>query len=231
MSRTRALTALRPDPGQDGTPDEMSGTPITFEEVAELGFAKQVSAGPVNNGDGTYTVTFEFRLENTGNIDLSGIQLQDNLDDVFGTDCAYSIDGLSSSAFTVNPGYDGSADINLLAGTDELKSWNSGAVYLAVTAGPCDMLGTFENSAEASGTTPAGDVVTDISQSGPEPDPDGDGPGNNSDVTEFEFGEDAEFGAAKRVTSIANNGDGTYTVGFEVRLENSGDVSLSRVFR
>jgi hypothetical protein len=225
----QSVNGSTPDPGQDGAPEEMSDTPISFEEEAVLGLAKQVSTGPVNNGDGTYTLTFEFRLENTGNIDLSDIQLQDDLDAVFGTNCDYTIDGLSSSEFTVNPAYDGSTDINLLSGTDELKSWNSGAVYLTVTAGPCDMLGTFANSAEASGTTPTGATVMDTSQEGPEPDPDGDGPGNNSEDTEFEFDEDAELGAAKRVTNITNNGDGTYTVGFEVKIENSGDVNLSDI--
>jgi hypothetical protein len=217
-------------PDRMGTPDEMSDTPISFTEEGVLGLAKQVSAGPVNNGDGTYTLTFEFRLENTGNVDLSDIQIQDDLDAVFGANnCDYTIDGLSSAAFTVNPMYDGSADINLLSGTDVLKSWQSGAVYLTITAGPCDMLGTFENTAEASGTTPAGDPVTDTSQEGPEPDPNGNGPGDNSDVTEFDFDEMPEIGAAKRVSEIISNGDGTYRVEFEIKVENSGDVNLSGI--
>ncbi|NBC07142.1 MAG: DUF11 domain-containing protein, partial [Bacteroidetes bacterium] len=222
-----SVNGSSPDPNQDGSPGEMSDTPISFEEVAMLGLAKQVAAGPVNNGDGTYTLTFEFRLENTGNIDLSGVQLQDDLDAVFGANCAYTIDGLSSSAFTVNPAYDGSADINLLSGTDELKAWNSGAVYLTVTAGPCDMLGTFANSAEASGTTPTGNTVTDISQEGPEPDPDGNGPGDNSEPSEFDFDQMPSLGVAKREVQTELLPDGSANVTFEFNLENFGNVNLS----
>jgi hypothetical protein len=228
-----SVNGSTPDPGQDGTPDEMSDTPISFTEEGVLGLAKQVSAGPVNNGDGTYTLTFEFRLENTGNVDLSDIQIQDDLDAVFGANnCDYSIDGLSSAAFTVNPAYDGSTNINLLSGTDVLKSWQSGAVYLTITAGPCDMLGTFENTAEASGTTPAGDPVTDTSQEGPEPDPNGNGPGDNSEETEFDFEEMPMYGVSKRVISqpVASPvGNGFFRFTYEIRVENTGDVILDNV--
>ena len=57
--------------------------------------------------DGSANVTFEFNLENFGNVDLSGISLVDDLSATFGTPCEVSVMSLTSDDFIVNAAYDG----------------------------------------------------------------------------------------------------------------------------
>lgn len=215
---------------EDDNPDEDASTSVSFEEDPVLGLSKRVSQGPLSNGDGTYSLTFEIRVENNGNINLDSLQVTDDLADVFDTDCSWQIDGTASEEFTINEAYNGDSNTELLRGDDELKSWNEGAIYVHLTVGPCSDLGPFTNSATGTAKTPIGEEVMDISQTGSEPDPDGDGETDDNDVaTEFEFEENPVIGGAKRVTSVVNNGDGSYQVTYEFNIENFGDVELDSV--
>gem|GEM_PF-745728 len=215
---------------EDDMPNEDASTSVSFEEDPVLGLSKRVSQGPLSNGDGSYSLTFEIRVENNGNINLDSLQVGDDLTSVFDSDCDWTIDGLASEEFTLNDSYNGETDTLLLRGDDELKSWNEGAIYIHLTVGPCSDLGPFTNSATGTAKTPTGEEVMDISQTGSEPDPDGDGETDDNDVaTEFEFDENPVIGGAKRVTSVVNNGDGSYQVTYEFNIENFGDVDLDSI--
>ncbi|MEM9017630.1 MAG: LEPR-XLL domain-containing protein, partial [Verrucomicrobiota bacterium] len=52
-STNRGINDLSGDPSDNSTP-----TPVTFAETPQIGAAKAVTAGPVNNGDGTYSLTY-----------------------------------------------------------------------------------------------------------------------------------------------------------------------------
>jgi len=223
-----------PDPDGDGNadePGENDPTPITFVEGPAIGAAKAVT-GVVNNGDGTYTLSYSFVVENLGDVALSGVQVTDDLATTFAGAAAFSVVSVTSADFAVNAGYDGSTDTDLLAGTDVLAVGGSGSLALVVTVTPGTDLGPYENLAIAAGTSPGGVTVTDTSDDGVEPDPDGDGnadePGEN-DPTPITFAEAPAIGVAKRVTSAVNNLDGTYTVSYDLVVENLGDVVLSGV--
>ena len=215
---------------EDDSPDEDASTSVSFSEDPILGLAKRVSEGPLSNGDGTYSLTFEIRVENNGNINLDSLQVTDDLEDVFDTDCDWTIDGLSSEEFTVNDSYDGIDDIELLRGDDELKNWNEGAIYIDLTVGSCTDLGPFTNHAIGTAKTPTGEDVMDVSQTGSEPDPDGDGETDDNDAaTEFEFEENPIIGVSKRAVEVINHSDGSATVTYEFNIENFGDVNLDSI--
>ena len=217
-----------PDPNGDNDPDEESPTPFSLTEEPNLGLAKYLSHEPINNGDGTYTVTFCIRVENNGNVNIDSLGITDDLDATFGASCIYDVTGINSEEFQVNTGYNGSSDTELLVAGEEIKSWDEGEICITVNVGPCDDLGPFTNTAIGTGETPTGVPVTDVSQSGSNPDPDGDGdPTNNDEPTEFEFAENPIIGIAKRAVNVENLPDGSATVTYEFNVRNYGNVGVS----
>ncbi|MFK8017821.1 MAG: hypothetical protein AB8G17_20525, partial [Gammaproteobacteria bacterium] len=216
------------DPNGNGDPtDDTTPTPVSFTETPQIGTAKTVTA-PVNNGDGTYDVTYTVLIENTGDVPLDDVQATDSLVTTF-SGASFTVAAPTSADFAVNGGFNGNADTALLAGTDTLAGGASGTVSFVVTVTPGSNLGPYNNAATASGTSPAGTPVNDLSQNGTDVDPDGNGnPGNNSVPTPVTFTQAPEIGAAKAVTAgPVNNGDGSYDLTYTITVENTGDVALS----
>jgi len=214
------------DPTDDGTP-----TPVSFTEAPEIGVAKRVSAGPSSNGDGTFTLTYTLQVENSGDGPLSAVQLNDDLGAAFAGATGFTVNGVTVTGgpLTANPGYTGVApNTALLAGTDALAPGGAGSVAVTVTVTPGLDLGPYDNSALGRGRSPSAAVVQDTSTDGTVPDADGNGdPTDDGVPTPVTFVEAPELGAAKRVVSgPAGNGDGTYTLTYAVRVENSGDAAI-----
>ncbi len=158
--------------------------PIGVEEPA-LGLAKQlVSVERVEGSATLFEIAFTFRVTNFGNVPLANLQVTDDLAATFTGAGPFSVLSLTSPELAVNPGYDGAADINLLAGTDTLAVGASATIALTIELDPAGKPGPYYNSALATGDSPGDQEVSDPSQDGEEPDPDGDGnPGNNDDPT------------------------------------------------
>ncbi|MDH3588162.1 MAG: OmpA family protein, partial [Gammaproteobacteria bacterium] len=229
LTLDNSVDGLDSDPDGNNDPtDNTSPTPVSFVEDPVIGTAKSVSAGPVNNGDGTYTLTYSIFVENTGDVPLTSVQVVDDLAATYALATGFVGGPVSSGDFVVNAGYDGSSDTNLLAGTDTLLVGGSGTIEIPVTVTPGAFLGPYDNSATASGTSSGGMVVSDISQAGTNPDPDGDNdPGNNNVPTPVSFVEMPQIGVAKAVNIPTNNGDGTFTLTYSIFVENTGNVPLS----
>ena len=220
------------DTSTDGTspdPNDDSPTEIELPENPEIGLAKRLVGSPVNNNDGTYTIVYEFRVRNTGDVNLSNIQITDDLTETFPSPASFSGFNASSSTLTPNTSFDGDTDQNLLEGTDELLVGEVKTLSLEFVVTPAANLGPYENSAEALGLSVGGVIITDISHDGTSVDPDGTGPGNHDDPTPVEFNENPVIGLAKAVTDITNNQDGTYDVTFEILVQNYGDVPLENI--
>lgn len=152
--------------------------------------SKSLVGEPVDRFDGTFGLTFDITVENTGDIVLSGVQAVDDLSVVFAEPVEFEVTGISSADLTVNPNCDGGADSALLLGTDELVVGATGTVTVEVIVSSNGEVGPFENQASASGTSPAGNLVSDLSQDGADVDPDGDGdPTNDNEPMVFSLPE------------------------------------------
>ncbi len=176
-----------PDPNGDGNPNEDEPTVVPFDENPRIGAAKRVAAGPTPVAGGQ-AVTYEIVVANVGDVRLDEVQAVEDLAATFAGVRSFTVDQLASDDLTVNPAYDGTADIDLLAGTDSLAVGRSGTILLRVVVVPGSSTGPFENQVAVSGTSPAGATVSDRSTDGDTIDPDGDGdPGNNSTPTSVSF--------------------------------------------
>ena len=180
----------------------------------QIGLAKRISAGPTNNGDGTYSLTYTVLVENTGDVALNNVQVVEDLSAAFSGAAGFTVDVRSSADFTVNSSFDGSTDTNLLAGTDSLAVGASGTISLTVTVTPGANPGPYSNTATGSATSPGGTTVTDDSQDGTDVDPDGNGdPGDNNTSTPVTFSEEPAPGVATKTIVDTNQ---SFTSGNDV---------------
>ena len=236
-----------PDADGDGQPDEAGEndpTPVSFTENPVLGVAKAATASVDAAGvAGEFETTITITVENLGDVELRNVQVNDDLDASFAGATYTVISGPSSSSLTVNANFDGSSDINLLAGTQTLAVGESGTVSFTVRFNPNGLTGPFVNVANGSATSPANASVTDVSTDGNDPDADGDNTdgttdndGNPDEDTEtlITFTERPVVGVAKSasVLSVGNTDPnagplGPFEVQFEFRVENFGNVELN----
>lgn len=213
------------NPGDDSDP-----TPVAFFEAPQLGVAKALAAAPVNNGDGSYTVSYTLTVVNSGDVNLTALNLSDDLSNTFAGAESFSVQSLSSAMLTVNSAYDGAATVDLLTGTDTLAAGATATVELAVQVIPGASLGPYNNLATGTGMSPANVVVTDQSVDGTDPDPDNNGdPGDNQAPTIVQFAENGGIGLAKSATLATPNFDGTFTSSVTLLVENTGDSLLRNV--
>ena len=238
--------------GNDSTGDENDPTRVTFTEDPVIGIAKRfvdLSAVDPINQPGVFSLTLEFVIENLGDIEVRNVQLVDDLNAAFqvANGSTYQVTSLTAQnglLTPVNPASlnSTSGNSNLLIGTDTLAVAAREVITLVVTVTPFDAGVDYENQASVTAVSPAGEVLSDLSDDGVDPDPDGDGnPGENNaacatdpdaancedDPTRFKF-ESPFIGVAKAATTI-NNGDGTYTVTYTFIIENLGDVTLDNL--
>lgn len=113
----------------------------------ELTVFKNIASTPVNNGNGTYTVTYNISVENTGDEDITNILLTDALDITFSDAVIYQVDSLTSSVFNINSYFDGGEDQQLITypGADLLVG-ESGTIVMTVTYTPAVGPYSYDNN-------------------------------------------------------------------------------------
>lgn len=206
-------------------------------EIASVGAAKSATS-PVNNGDGTYSVTYTITLENLGSVALSNVQALENLSATFPSPATFAIQTapVAGAGLSINPAFNGSSNTDLLtAAASSLAVSASRTVVFTVrvTPGATPPATTFSNSVTASATGPGPTPVSDLSNAGTDPDPNGNGnpgdPISENASTPVNFSENPAIGVAKEAAAPISNGDGTYTVPFTVVVRNYGDVPLVNI--
>ncbi len=231
MTTDTSVDGSDPD-GVDGddNPDEESGTPVSFDQMPQIGVAKR-NVKTILLPDGSANVTFEFNIENFGNVNLSDISLIDDLAAAFPATCEVSVMSLTSDDFIINPLYNGVAITELLAAGNDLPVGDKGAVLLTINVANCDDTQTsFINTAEAEGTAPDGSMTMDTSVDGSDPDgDDGDDNPDEESGTPVSFDQMPQIGVAKRNVQTVLLPDGSANVTFEFNIENFGNVNLSDI--
>ena len=223
------------DPDGDGDPSNNGDpTPAFFTEVPQISLKKAIVGDPINNGDGTYSVTYGLDVVNSGNVALSDVQVDDDLSATFAAAVSWQADAVrvTAGACTASTTYDGAADPGTLAGADSMAIADTCSIEIDVTFEPGSFLGSYDNTAQAAGVSPAGEGVTDVSQDGADADPEGDGPGDNSDPTPLTVEENPEISLTKDIVdppAVVSNADGTYSLTYALVVANIGDVPLSSV--
>ncbi len=212
----------RSNDGFDPEPEEDVPTPIELTEVPQIALSKRASL--VMLDDESFTVTFTLNVANTGNTPLIGVQVADDLAEYYSlTDLTPAGISTASSTLSLNAGYDGRADGELLTGLDTLAIGES--ANLTVTLAGISVTGAetvIANSALATGSSPSGTPTEDRSNDGPEPEPGTDVP------TLVDLREDPLLGVAK-AASVTVATDGTFDVTFDFILRNYGNVPLTNL--
>jgi len=203
---------------------ETSGTIVTgSDDVLFPGSPPQLipnvaiikTAGTVvTSVSGDLAVPIELTVTNTGDEALTSIQVEDDLN-IFGNGALIGIENLTSSSLTLNPLYDGLTDVNLTSGNDVLPIGAVATISFDVLFDPVDEIGPFQNTSTVTATSEtSGSVVSGT--------------------------DDAEFSAAppqsapsisiaKTAGTIADNGDGTFSVDINLTVSNTGDERLGSV--
>jgi|CXWL01.1.fsa_nt_gi uncharacterized repeat protein (TIGR01451 family) len=158
-------------------------TVVIGTEAPEVGVAKELTEN-IREGGYLYHLTFALHVANLGNVPLSGFQVTEDLATVFTGVAGVTVLAVTSPDFTVNPGFDGDTDVNLLAAGNTLGVGASGDIQVVMRVDSGGAQGPFHNTVNACGDSPASDHVCDVSEDGPDPDPDGDDdPHNNNTPT------------------------------------------------
>jgi hypothetical protein len=151
-------------------------------ELPQIGIAKRLVSVTKDPNQLLYTVIFELRLENLGNVPLTNVNATEDFATLFPVPMTFTVTSLTSADFTVNAGFNGSGSIDLLAAGNTLAIGEDGVIRVTVQVNSAGNTGPFNNSSLARGTSPEGEVVTDISQDGTDPDPDSDGDAGDDNV-------------------------------------------------
>jgi len=219
-----------------GVPSDENGNPLPgFDPVGAndtaeadlinpaIGLAKDLST-TVNNGDGTFTVTFEFTLENLGDVPLSDMVLIDDIRSQFAAMNPVSFFATSGS-LDANPQWDGRASSNILSPGQGLDIGEMGNVYATFTVSP-GSLTLATNTAEVTASDPYGDPVTDLSTDGLIPDPSGDGVADEMVPTLVPFSMNPRLELDKQLVSISSEGT-TFSALYRFIISNTGDVVIN----
>jgi uncharacterized repeat protein (TIGR01451 family) len=202
---------------------------VEVNEVVSIGAAKAASF--VNNGDGTYDVTYTINLENFSNVALSNVQVTENLATTFASATAWSLQSVTTSAgLTKNSSFTGTSagSTNLLATSNTLARGGTGIVTVIVRVTPGSGLGPYSNQVTVSGTSPDATSFSDLSDSGTDPDPDGDDNPNEAgenDTTSLTFTEDRGLGLAKTFSAPVSMGGGVFETTLTFNVKNLSDAT------
>ncbi len=215
------------DDNSDGDDDPTTSNPtvVALDQVSSLQLTKTVDEIVDVNGNGFTDegdeVTWTFRVENTGNVSLTGIEITDSIATVSGGPIDLDAGDFDDTTFTASYTID----------ADDVAA------------------GGVENTAEAEGFDPSGDPVTDVSDTGDgdettndddlgEPgDPNGTGDDDGdptNDPTVALFAPVADLSVIKSVSNVDDtNGNGQIDEGdvitYAFVVSNTGNVALEGV--
>lgn len=220
-------TVERPNDVTDPNLSNNTSTAITDPLAGDkLGAAKAfVSVVPVVAN--VYQVTYDIKLVNMGNNQLTNVQITEDLSTVFNTaGTTFEVKDVqkivgANITTLVPPAYDGNGNNDMLAAGSFLNKGEIAIVRLVVNVTKPDTATPHVYNNNVTATADGG--VTDTSQNGTNPDPDGDGDpteATEQDPTRVVFGDMADLRLIKTVDNATpSQGD---QVEFTIVLTNDG---------
>lgn len=164
---------------------EINASPADAPPEPTIGIAKNV-VSVTDVGSGQYDIAFSLIVENLGSVEITNVQLTDDLAATFPAPVTFSIQSgpTATGTLTANGGFDGAADQNLLnSATSTLAVGAVEAVAFTARVTANGATGPFFNTATVSGQDANGNPTIDASDDGIDPDPNGNGdptePGEN----------------------------------------------------
>ena len=156
--------------------------------IIAIGVAKQATS-IVNNGNGTYDITYLITVRNYSPTALVNVQVTENLVGVYPAPATFVVVGApttSAANLVPNPGFNGVSDPNLLNAASSTLPVGATAytITFVVRVTPNGNYGPYNNSVVATGQDTLGNTTSDISNTGINPNPDNDNdPTNNNTPT------------------------------------------------
>ena len=189
---TNGVDASASSPQSSDVQDDDTAT-VLVPGTPVIGVAKALVGAPVPHLDGTFTVSFLVTVDNLGDVDLTDVQVTDDLALTFPAPASVvsvtpPVTAIAAGAghLDANVVYDGVGDIDLLlAATSILEAGASGEIAFDVTFDPATEI-LFLNSATATADSIDGPTA-DTSDDGTDPDADGDGNPDEGDPTPIEI--------------------------------------------
>ncbi len=238
------------NPGGPGTP-----TPVAPPaDAASIGVVKSAIVIGSLQSNGTFDVTYRLLVENTGDVVLTNLALNDDL--AAATQLGSAFNGVTvapavflttnASGNAVAPTTAGTtftgtgAGTALVVGSDgRLESGDQYSVTFTVNIAPnaAGAPAALNNLATTAGTPPSGTPVTDDSNTGSDGAGNGTGenPGDNpngpgSPTVVIPPVGNPQVGLTKSVTAIGDaQNDGSFDVSYRLVIENTGDVALTNL--
>ncbi|HEX8609607.1 MAG TPA: gliding motility-associated C-terminal domain-containing protein, partial [Pedobacter sp.] len=168
----------------NGNQSEPAIVSITVSTPAKIGLAKSATTFR-RNLDGTYTLTYTFKIKNYGNFPLERVALSDNLALAFPGTTVEVLNASATGSLRINNAYNGLDVTGLLLNTSTLSANATETVKLDLRVVLGTEEGKFNNFAVAEGySINTGILTKDQSTNGLIPDPDATKPG---DVTPSEL--------------------------------------------
>ena len=185
FSRCRISTLTGLTPFGEAPDGEVEDNMLTIvNEHPRIGIGECHAMQGAVAAPSAFDITINIRVQNYGDVTLSGVNVTTPLAALFGANVTYTVLSLTSPDFPVNPLFNGSSDTNLLAAGATINTGQISMIQLVIRAhsvSASSFHGPFLLNSTVTATSPGGKVLTDLSQDGCDPDPDGDNdPTNNN---------------------------------------------------
>jgi uncharacterized repeat protein (TIGR01451 family) len=191
----------------------------------------------VKQGNGSYNVTFQAIVKNSGSVDLNNVIVTDTLSKYFGDPASFTMVGTPglnlTSTLVSNPAFNGSSDPRLTLPSSNLPIGKQDTIIFIMNLVTGDKK-EFQDQAIASGignlSNGTTSTVTDISNSGVNPDTPGSVPTQLIFNTENQGSEiTACVGVALTTVNKTKLSDGTYNVTYQAIVQNCGNLTLNNI--
>jgi large repetitive protein len=197
--------------------------------------ATALKADTIRQANGSYNVKFTAVINNCGNVELTGVQLTEDLKTMFTSPAQYTVvqkpTPSKNSTLVGNDNYNGSTDLNVLTSlTSKLAPGKTDTVVFVVNLVPNGAEGPFSTNSKVKGVGLATIVGTTIPQEVSDTSNNGivvDKP--SSEPTVIKLFKSPSIALAMSVKDTVRNANGSYNVRYRIIVKNNGALALNSV--